>query len=97
MPLQEFKCSAEHITEKYFAKRDMIPAKIRCKTCSKQALAVEFSRTFHRVVFGSAFAYSGPSDRLAWAKDYNVQGFHADEHRARKNGGPVIAARDKLK
>jgi hypothetical protein len=97
MPLKEFKCPNGHITEQYFPTRESIPERSQCETCPKSARAITFSRTFHKVEFGAAYGYAGPSDRRAWVGANDIQGWTGPEHNERKRGGSVKPARDRLK
>ncbi len=96
MPLKEFECPEGKITEHYYPTQASVPDTIVCDCCGQSATRVIFSVSHFKVVFGSAFQHATKSDRRAWMKDVNVQGFSASEHADHKRGGPVKQPRDRL-
>lgn len=64
--------------------------------CGLDAERVLFSRTLFKMKYGVAYAYASDSDRRAWLKRNDVQGWSQDQHSQYEKGGGLPKIKDKL-
>ncbi len=107
MPIRNYECSAGHVTEVLFKTIQIeeeanlqtvnCSGRVEEKPCRRKAKRVAIGRTLSQMIFGAAYAYATPSDRAAWMKALDVQGWNQTEHTQRDRGGEVPHTRDRLR
>lgn len=83
MPIVEYQCKNNHITEVIHLNRANITEKAKCATCNKEAEKIfPTGGGFNaEMLFGEKYGFSSPSDRKAWWKNNDVMEFTGAEKR----------------
>jgi predicted nucleic acid-binding Zn ribbon protein len=97
MPIQVYECPKHGKTEKIFLSASSVTKTIRCKAegCSRRIRRI-IGRTRFKMKYGLAYAYATDSDRRAWLKRNDLQGWSTDQQTQYERGGGRPKVRDTI-